>query len=253
MLSPGTLQLRAEGPQRLRLGALPVFAGTAASMVALLPLQQDQPPRQVSFTAHDLRLGTPGAPPSAMLTVGLVQFDGAITPDATSGQPALSYRLSTEAINLPEDRRWALGSRLSSLSVEGAVTGPMPLQTSLAARAAAWRDGGGTLTVEHMAMGWGPLGASGGATLALDARLQPMGTGHMRLIGFAESLDALASDHVMTPGAAIAAKAVLSLLATTPEGGGPPEVEVPLTLQDRTLSMRQVPLLKLPEVIWPTE
>jgi hypothetical protein len=28
-------------------------------------------------------------------------------------------------------------------------------------------------------------------------------------------------------------------------------VEVPLTLQDRTLAMRQVPLAKLPEVIWP--
>jgi hypothetical protein len=44
---------------------------------------------------------------------------------------------------------------------------------------------------------------------------------------------------------------VLSLVAHSPEDGSPPDVEVPLTLQYRTLSMRQVPLVRLPEVDWP--
>jgi len=251
LLSPGTLELRAEGEQHLRLADRPDVAYTADSTVALLPLEAETPPHAVSLTVRNLRAGTPDIDPAASLTVGLVQFDGAIAPAAPAGEAALTYRLSTEAIALPAVRAWALGSRISSLAIEGAVDGPVPMARGLVPRATAWRDGGGTFEIKHLTMGWGPLGLSGAATLALDARLQPMGTGSVRLVGYAASLDALVAGRVLTANAAVAAKAVLSLLATVPEDGGPPEVEVPLTLQDRTLSMRQVPLLKVPEIIWP--
>ena len=49
----------------------------------------------------------------------------------------------------------------------------------------------------------------------------------------------------MAPSAAIAAKAVLSLLAHAPDNGGPSQVDVPLTLRKRTLSMQSVPLLRI--------
>lgn len=251
LLSPGTLEVRAEGAQHLRVADNPDIAYTADSMIALLPLEAQTPPHAVSLTVRNLRAGLPDIAPAASLTVGLVQFDGAIKPAAPAGEAALTYRLSAEAIALPSVRAWALGSRISSFSIEGAVDGPVPSARGLVPRANAWRDGGGAFEVRHMALGWGPLGLSGAATLSLDARLQPMGTGSVRLVGYATSLDALANGHVLTPSAAVAAKAVLSLLASVPEDGGPPEVEVPLTLQDRTLSMRQVPLIKVPEVIWP--
>ncbi len=251
LFSPGTLQLQAAGPQRLRVAGLPEIAATAASVTALLPLQADAPPRAVSLTIRDLRAEPAAMPPDAAVSVGLVQFDGSIDPAASSGQAALTYRLSAEAIALPAARSWALGSRISSLLVEGDVTGPVPLVDAPVPRATAWRDGGGTLRVQHLAMGWGPLGLSGAATLALDAHLQPIGSGSVHLVGYAAALDALANGRVLAQGTAIAAKAVLSLLAAAPEDGGPAGVEVPLTLQDRILSMRQVPLLRLPELIWP--
>ena len=68
---------------------------------------------------------------------------------------------------------------------------------------------------------------------------------------YAETLDALAAHGVVSRSAATAAKAVLSLLANNPENGGPPDVDVPLKLKYRTLSMRQVPLVRLPELDWP--
>jgi hypothetical protein len=252
LFSPGTLQVGAAGMQALRVGALPEIAYTADSITALLPLAAETPPHEVSLTARNLRAGLPGIDAAASLTVGLVQLDASIKPAAPAGEAALTWRLATEAISLPASRAWALGSRISSLSIEGAVDGPVPLARGLVPRATAWRDGGGTLEIGHMALGWGPLGLSGAATLALDQRLQPMGTGSLRMVGYAAALDALANGRVLTPSAAVAAKAVLSLLATAPEDGGPAEVEVPLTLRDRTLAMRQVPLVKLPELIWPT-
>ncbi len=122
---------------------------------------------------------------------------------------------------------------------------------TLAEQAAAWRDGGGSLEVRHLALVWGPLDLTASATLALDDQLQPMGAGSARLVGYAETLDALAAHGAISRSAATATKAVLSLMAHNPEDGSPPDVEVPLTLQYRTLSMRQVPLVRLPEVDWP--
>jgi len=41
-------------------------------------------------------------------------------------------------------------------------------------------------------------------------------------------------------------------MANSPDDGSPPEVDdVPLKLEFRTLSMRQVPLVRLPELDWP--
>jgi hypothetical protein len=185
LLSPGTLAVRADGAQHLRLADLPDAAYTADSTVALLPLEAQTPPHSVSLTVRNLRAGLPTIDPAASLTVGLVQFDGAIKPAAPAGEAALTWRLSTEAIALPalpSGRIWALGSRISSLSIEGAVDGPVPMARGLVPRATAWRDGGGTLEIKHLTMGWGPLGLSGAATLALDQRLQPMGTGSVRLV-----------------------------------------------------------------------
>jgi hypothetical protein len=163
----------------------------------------------------------------------------------------VAFSLKAEAISPPPGIARLLGPRIANLEADGALDGPLSLGRTLKEQAAAWRDGGGSLEIRHLALVWGPLDLSASATLALDDQLQPMGAGSTRLVGFAETLDALAAHAAISRSAATATKAVLSLLAHTPEDGGPPDVEVPLTLQYRTLSMRQVPLVRLPEVDWP--
>jgi hypothetical protein len=153
---------------------------------------------------------------------------------------------------LPAGIKWPLGTNISSLSADGALSGRLPPDTSdITHWAEAWRDGGGSLEITHLAMGWGPLGLTSSATLALDDQLQPMGSGNGRIVGYAETLDRLAASGVLTKSAATAAKAILSLMAGTSDADQPSSVDVPLTLQYRTLSMRQVPLVRLPEVDWP--
>jgi len=140
------------------------------------------------------------------------------------------------------------------LALEAKLMGPSPVaRQGVRSWAETWRDEGGSLEISNLAAGWGPLGVSGGATLALDDQLQPMGSGNAKLVGFADALDKLAAGGVLTRSAATAAKAVLSLLAGSGDGDDPPTVDVPLTLQYRTLSMRQVPLVRLPELDWPSQ
>jgi hypothetical protein len=254
LLRPRHLVLSTEGMQHLRLAGGPEIAFTADRLRAELPLLADTPIHTAEILGSNVRISLPsteGTTPERTrdqgLTLGLVQAQWEARPAALPGEPALSLHLSVEAISLPPGERWPLGGRISSLSLEGAVQGPVPNMTlSLAQRAAAWRDGGGTLSIGHMSLGWGPLGLSARATLALDDQLQPMGTGSARLVGYAETLTALAENGVITPHAATAVRALLALIAKVPEEGGQAEVEMPFTLQDRTLSIRQIPLERLP-------
>jgi hypothetical protein len=209
-------------------------------------------PLPVGLQARNLRL----QPAAGGWQVGAGQLSADIEVAADLfaddlSQPAAKFALSAEAIVLPPTMKWPLGATISSLSLDGAVNGRFPATRGITQWATNWRDGGGSLEVSHMTMGWGPLGLTSSATLALDEQLQPMGSGSSRLVGYAETLDRLASAGILTRSAATAAKAVLSLLADTADNDTPSSVDVPLTLQYRTLSMRQVPLVRLPELDWP--
>jgi hypothetical protein len=252
LLRPGLLEVAAEGMQRVRLADGPDIPYTADRLRIALPLPSGAPPRSAEIIARGLRAGMPtGADVAAGMTIGELHLSLDFRQAAQSGEPALAFSLHAEAISPPPALARLLGARIANLTAEGALDGPMPRARSLVERAAGWRDGGGTLEIQRLALNWGPLDLTTSATLALDEQLQPMGAGSARVVGYAETLDALAAHGVISKSAVTAAKAVLSLLAHSPDDGSPPDVEVPLTLQYRTLSMRQVPLVRLPEVDWP--
>ncbi|MCW3477764.1 DUF2125 domain-containing protein [Limobrevibacterium gyesilva] len=249
LLRPRTLTIEAQGQQQLRLSDLPAIPFTADRIRAEIPLEPGVPARGVEIDVDRLRAGLP----SGGLTVTRLQIQGDSKPAAPQGEAAVSFTMSAGDIDLPPPETggsWALGGRIASVVVDGALMGPLPKARTPFARAAGWRDGGGTLDLRRVALGWGPLGLTGSATLALDDHMQPMGAATARIVGQSETLDALAAARTINPRTAGAAKAVLGLLARSPEGGGAPEVEVPLTLQNRGLSLGRIPLARMPELYW---
>ena len=270
LVDPTTLALSLDGPVHVRAAELPDMIVSGENTVATVPLRPKGPP-SVALHARGLRLQP--ATGAWHVMVGLLNAqaefpDAEIADPVAPGQakpaeigdsvapgqakPAASFSVSSEAIALPAVVRWPLGTNISSLSADGTLTDPSQSgRQDVRQWAEAWRDAGGSLKITHLAMGWGPLGLTSSATLALDDQLQPMGSGTSRIVGYAETLDRLAAAGTLTRPAATAAKAVLSLMAATSDADQPSSVDVPLTLQYRTLSMRQVPLLRLPEVDWP--
>ena len=253
LLQPRLLTILPDGEQRFRLSRLPDIPYTADRLSIEVPLEPGVRAQVADVSASTLRAGIPGGRDASVLTVGLLRAHVEHRPAALAGEAALAIQASAEAIALPSGLPWALGGRISSASIEGALSGPVSRAPALAQRAAAWRDGGGTLEVQRFALGWVPLGVTGSATLTLDSRLQPMGTGDARIVGYAEALDGLASGGAITSRTALAIKALAGLIAATPDTGGPPQVEVPVTLQDRTLSIRQIPLARMPTLAWPPQ
>lgn len=250
LLQPRLLHVLLSGQQRLRLSDRPEFGLTADRFEVIVPLVPGSAAHSLTLAAQGVRADLPAGP----LSIATLASEADLHPAAARGADAAAMTASAEAIGLPpmpNGRPWPLGPRIASVSFEAAVTGPLAAAPDFTIRAKAWRDAGGTLVVRRLALGWGSLGVSGNATITLDEHLQPIGTATARLVGYEAGLDALASNGAIPQNVAQAVKGVLTILARRPEGGGSPQVELPLSLQDRTLAAGRFPLIRLPQFIWP--
>ena len=54
-----------------------------------------------------------------------------------------------------------LGPHIASLAIDGHLNGPVPPGRTATEQAKAWRDGGGSLEIRHLALVWGPLDLTG--------------------------------------------------------------------------------------------
>ena len=245
---PDVLEVSPVGPGPIVLGDGPPIPVSADHLRLRIALRLNAAPRSIDFGAVTLAIAIPGL---GVLGVGDLSGRVEPQPDAGRDQAAMTFSLSAHPVSLPDGVHWGLGPEIAEIAVNGVLNGPPTKGATAAARATSWRDEGGSLELHRLAIVWGHTRLEATATLALDEDLQPMGTGTGKIAGYVAALDALAANAVLTRSAAKAAKAVLSLLANTPVAGQPEEVEVPLTLQFRTLSVRGVPLTRLPRVDWP--
>jgi hypothetical protein len=255
LLHPRTLVVRFAGATRLTLAGQSVATLRADRLEARLPLTGDAAPRSATLNADALRIGGDS---DVWLTVRAVRLRADVTTVPPAGAATLAVALQAGPAALPDplppgapQALAALGREIQRLDLDATMPLPTPLPGGPLATATAWRDAGGTVKVALNAFDWGRLSATGTATGGLDAALQPTGQARLRLAGFTETLDALVAGHVMAQRSATAAGAILSLLAR-PRADGTPEVDAPLTLQDRVLQFGRFPLARLPPLQWPS-
>ena len=247
LLHPEHLEASPGGPQYLRFGTGPAIPFTADRIVADVPLPHDEPPHAVTVQASNLR--------ARVASGGTVRIQGLtatfdLQQASARDKPVLAFGIGAHTLALPSHLHWALGPTIGSLRADGVLTAPFPQGFTRLARAVAWRDQGGELEVRHLDLHWGPLDMSTSGRLGLDRQLQPIGHATARVTGYNDTLDAMTQAGVMPPSAALAARALLSLMAKPAAQGHPAEVDVPLRLQHNTLFMQTVPLARLPELDW---
>lgn len=259
LTQPRLLQINAEGAQQLRVADGPEIPFRADRLRLVFPLEPGFP-RWTDLTIAQLRAGMPIGDSAVGLTVGAFRAHGELKLAAPQGEAAITFSLHAETIRLPGHVQWALGPDVGRVDLDGFVGGPMPhgfvggpvpRGGTPAQAAIQWRDGGGTIEVGAVRLEWGKLAINASATLALDEQLQPMGTGSARVAGQSEALDALVSGGALTPRVAQMVRTMIALFAapaTQPAGDG--AVEIPLTLQDRRLFTRQLPLARMPVLPW---
>lgn len=246
---PGVLHVLAEGAQRVRFGAGPEIPFGAGQLRVGFPLQAGPAPWvdvDIAALRADVSLADRnGTVRTESLSLANLSARG----EMTASGLVMSARVAT--IGVPDWVAPGLGPRIDTARFQATMSGPLPLPSALRQAAAAWRDGGGKLEVRESQLRWGKLNVSGSFSLVLDAQLQPAGAGRLRISGHAEALDAMAAAGAMPARNAATAKGMLGLVARPTGPDGAPEIELPLTLQRRTLSIRQFQLVQFPALAWP--
>lgn len=285
---PRKLIISASGAQSLRLGPGLDIPFRADSLHLVFPLEAGFP-RWSEFSLAHLRAGMPLADGTASLTLQNLHIRGELHPAAPQGEAAITLAIRGQALRLPDHLlpdhllpgnllpgrlpidgkpgspaaalSWALGPDIASFELDAHLGGPLPRLTTPGINpiqaASQWRDGGGLVEIERLHLQWGVLTVTSSATLALDAQLQPMGTATLHMAGQAAALDAMVAATLLSPDAAQMAKTVAAMFApptgtaATMSPSGEPMVELPLSLQNRRLALRQFPLTRLPVLTWP--
>ena len=238
---PRSLRVAASGRQTLRAAGWPLLDIDAAAVTADLSDHLD-------FAMREARVG-----PAGTLSAGPQGQSGARIGSlrlraSRQGGAHTAFTAEAADIGLPSTFGWPLGGMIAAASASGDLHGDVPPGSGVRARATAWRDDAGTLNLDSFGLTWGKLIVNGAARLTLDQALQPAGEATVRLNGWSEALDHLVQGEALPAREGRTARAVLSLLAA----GNTDAVSLPLTLRNRTLSTRALPIARLPILDWPT-
>lgn len=144
----------------------------------------------------------------------------------------------------------SLGTELSRVAAEMSLRGPLETESISPETLARWRDAGGTVEIESLELIWGPLGFAGEGTLAVDNALQPVGAFSARISGLDKLIDLLEQRGQIRKQQAAIARIAMAVLTRTPANGGPPEARVPVTIQDRVVSIGPISLFQLDPIVW---
>jgi hypothetical protein len=250
------VDFRTAGTHRLGIGTAEEARAAPLTMAQAngrLVFAADGGLRSVAFRIDDAALP---ARNGEVLRIGRIAsaFNGGPTAeDPSADKPHLkaAVRLDTEisGMVLPAASKPALGRTIEKLGLRGAILGQLP-NGNVKEMLSGWRDGGGTLEIDRLELGWSALRVQADGTMALDQRLQPVGALTARIAGYEQTMDRLVAAGAVRAGEALLAKFALGALARTPDGGGPAEITVPISIQEGWIYLGPVKLLPAPPLVW---
>lgn len=171
--------------------------------------------------------------------------EGTIDADDKSPDAPVSLTAGISLVGIgPVDIPGAPADHIERLVADTQLHGTLPQRPS-PADLARWSQEGGTLEISRLLMDWGPLSAQANGTLAFDPDMQPEAALTAKVAGVRETVDALAQAGIITPGQASGIFAATLFLGKPDENGA---VTVPLSLQDRWLSVGPARLFRLPRL-----
>ena len=165
----------------------------------------------------------------------------------THSEPAFTLAVAVRELGLPTVPA-PLRSQIDEVALDLRVMGAIP-DTAPRQAAEAWRDAGGTIELDSMAVRWGELGVTGSGTVTLDREMQPEGAFSGAIQGYDELMSAFSEAGLLRAGDARLARVALSLLAK-PGPNGKPQIATSFTIQDGEMFLGPAKLGKAPHISW---
>lgn len=161
--------------------------------------------------------------------------------------PALGLALDIRELSLPTIPA-PFKNPLDEVSLGVTAKGQIPTGPPRLA-AAAWRDKGGALEIDHLTARWGSLMVTGSGTVALDRDLQPEGAFSGGVEGYDQLMSALVASGRIRPSDASLARLALTIFARTGPNGRP-QVPVSFTIQDGQMRLGPARIGPAPRINW---
>ncbi len=240
------IDFRIDGPQTLTVpGARPVTV-TADDGIGDVRLGSDGRLTAGSLTLADLTVLLPALGDLKVATVEM-----GVSQRAEGGdRDGLAAGGEARQVELPVSPLPALGKRLEHAGLDVTVTGAVPPELRVP-YLTVWRESGGRMLVDRLALQWGPLTLQASGTVTLDAALQPQANLTANVRGFLETVDALVAAGLVEADKSGLIKAGLALLAGAPDADGKATLTAPLSLAGGRLFLGPLQIAQLPPVVWP--
>lgn len=248
---PLAFQLESDAPVRLTVPgtvlARPINAH-AASLRGSIAATMDEKIIQVSVSLAAVEAviegGTGPLKASELTLTWTAPAQPPTGPTDSQGQTSLVIT----GLDLPGAVPAPLQQRIDQVALSYEPRGPLPAKPSVEGMAA-WRDGGGTLDIRSFRVLWSGMDLRANATLALDRDMQPEGAGTAELSGADALIDVMgARGNIPADRVAVMKQGLQGLTRRTDDGRD--ILSVPVTLQNRRLSVGPIVVGVMPVVPW---
>lgn len=162
--------------------------------------------------------------------------------------PGPTIELRVRGIDFGENETTGSGRGIEEASLRAKLIGPLPREAT-ARTLAVWRDGGGTLEIGEASLRWQRANANGSGTVALDRDLQPLAALSIRIKGYGDLLRTFIAHGWVKRRDAGAIRLGLDLVARA-SSGRTGTIALPVTIQDRRLSLGPISVMRLPRIDW---
>ena len=247
-LAPNRVDIAAPGRHQLQFvvddEADTLFASADAA-TARVRLNVSGQIEAVSAIVSGLQIDNPGHAMRLTATDGTLvieRLESAETPAHLGG-------FSLQGVELPKTMDGPLGTRVTTLAAEGTWFGDLP-SGNMEQAMTRWRDTNGRLEIRRASLHWGPVRAEAAGEITLDEALQPQGRLDSEIRGLDNAITAFEQAGLVDGRGAALARIAIAALGRAPADGGAPVVRLPMTIQQRQVSLGPLPLATLPEIRW---
>jgi hypothetical protein len=245
--NPLRLTLRpTKGGRASAAGSWGSVTGDAEIAHAMLALGRRAPTR-IDLTLRKLDLTGPGGVMHATVDEVTAVIDTEPEPDenevAGSVPTVLTISLYADGVrpsgvdHLPFDGP-------AKIALNAVLRGPMD-PTAGVPGLATWRDAGGVIDINRLAVSWSPVDLVGDGTVALDSALRPEGAGIAEIQGAAETLDRLVAQGRMKAGQAALFKLAVIAASEPSDDGSGQRLKAPVTVQGGVVRVGQIAVGKV--------
>jgi len=148
----------------------------------------------------------------------------------------------------PTNVTYKLGKDLESFNLSAKIMGDIDRTIDVKQALSLWREEGGKITVDRIAMNWGPSTLAGYGTLVLDEEMQPAANLTAQVTAFNPIVDVLNQAHLIRERDATMARLVIGRQMPRSGAGN-----LSLSLRSGTVYVGPLALTQVPLIEWPTE